>query len=325
MQRAACESMRRVSWLLPAAGLVAVGLTSGRAEACVYFVGVVAAHPSGPILPANDSIVLQLNLVDRSQIAVDATVDGESVTVEETTILEGSAWWGADSLVRVDFPDGLLVPGASVELSVAVSSSSDPSFDVAYTVGSADNSELLGRWRDVSLSMEVQPISTESCGAPDLYILEAAPTDATASPLPAARSRFVELVVYPALEPGEAVVTSVSSAERVWAIASFETEVEAADLCARLSVSDASGARETVLDTCDLCERFPELCVSSDDGCACSVDGRGSPWRAAGMLLGLVGLIAARTGRRLGRSLSPRARAHRGAGARSRNGPPPRP
>lgn len=325
MQRATCRSMRCVSWLLPVVGLVVVGLTSGRAAACVFVSGVVAAHPSGPVLPANDSIVLQLISVDGSQFAVDATVDGESVTVGDTTILEGSSWWGTDSLVRIDFPDGLLVPGASVELSVAVPLASHSSLDVAYTVGSADNSDLVGRWGDVSFSMELQPMSNDSCSTPEFHVLEATPTDTAVSSLQAERSRFVELVVYAEGEPGEALVTSVSNAERAPAVASFATEAEAADLCARLSVSDAAGARETVLDTCDLCESFPELCVSSDDGCACSADGRGSPWRAAGMLLGFVGLVVARTGRRLGRPLSPRARAHRGGGVRSRNGPPQRP
>lgn len=320
MPRARCRRMRCVSWLPSFAGLVVVGLTTGRAEACVYFVGVVAAYPSGPVLPANDSIVLQLNLVDRSQIAVDATVDGESVTVGDTIILEGSSWWGTDSLVRVDFPDGLLVPGASVALSVAVSSASNPTFDVAYTVGSADNSDLVGRWGDVSLSMELQPISNESCSAPELYVLDATPTDTTSSSLQAERSRFVELVVYPEGEPGEAVVRSVSTAERTPVVASFAKGTEAEDLCARLSVSDASGTRETVLDVCDLCERFPGLCVSSDDGCACSADGRGSPWRAASMLLGFVGLLAART-----RRLSLRGRARREGGVRSRTGHPQRP
>lgn len=173
-------------------------------------------------------------------------VDGEVVTVGTATILDGSSWWGTNSLVRVDFPDGQLVLGAGVELSVSVPSVSGGALDVAYTVGSADNSELRGRWEDVSLSMEYQPLPTESCGVPYLYRLEVVPTDTTAPPLGGQRSRSVELVVYPEGEPSEAVVRSVSTAERTSAVTSFVQGTDIADLCVRLSVSDASGARETV-------------------------------------------------------------------------------
>jgi len=297
MQHAVLDGMCCIRHLLSVAAILVVGLASGRAEACELVVGVPWAYPSGSVLAANDSIVLPLQLAEASELLLDATVDGEPVAVETTTILDGSSWWGTSSLVRVDFVDGLLVQGATIELSVSVPRASNGSLDVAYTVGSADNSELLQRWEEVSLSMEFQPQPSESCGVENLYRLEAAPTDEVVASHQGERSRFVELVVYLQDEPGETVATSVSSAERTATITSFVQGPEVAELCVRVSVTDASGVRETVLDACDLCERFPELCDPVDDGCACSADRRGGPWRAVGMLLGVVGLVAARTRR----------------------------
>lgn len=247
------------SFLLAAA---AVALPGSNAEACDYQAGINGSHPDAEaVVAANDAIVLAVLETNFVAFDVEVQLEGASVQSEGLMLVEGRTTFLDSDFVQLDLSPAVLTEGDA--LTVSVSSQGLSGLEASYTVGPADESPLLPASLGATLDLEFVPFDeSDSCGVPDRY-RAAVSLDAAIEHTAGQRTRFVQLAFYPADgNPADAVGRSARAVREPISeiFGSFPADEDLATLCAEVSVFDTSGEQEVLLEDCDLCDSFPDLC-----------------------------------------------------------------
>lgn len=264
-----------------------VALASTEARACSIAGGVRSVHPaSDTTLPENDRIVLSLLLASTGDLGLTVQVDGQDVAFETQTRFSEVSVFPVTTFVEIVLADGSAPEGSTVTVQSEGSDVLDGSVDLSYVVGPADDSPLVGPSIEPMLSLRFVPAEEgDTCGVPDRYASNVEFGSAF-DLADGQRTRFFELLYYRADDP-DAVVARGASAPGEFG-SSVSTSIpggeDVSTLCAQVSVQDARGESEVVLEDCDLCTSYPDACADAD-GQGCAVGGDRSVSWALGLLL----------------------------------------
>ena len=302
------RSMFALGLLLP--GTMAT-LWGTDAQACDWAPGVQSVHPSSAsTLASNDAIVVAMLDASLEPENVQVLIDGAAVETESPLLFDGQSVFLPIDHHVLTLPEGALAEGSSVVVNRLDEDDGSASELATYTVGAADESPLLGDEIGAAIEVSFMPADEgDSCGVPDNYSAHLV-LDAPVGFEDGARSRFIELVFYPADQGPEAAIgRTVRSADdgSVEFYASAPGDADPSTLCARASVTDVSGEAQLLVEDCTLCDSFPELCedgggetdgeAESDSDSAGGAEGGsgggcnvgGAPGGFALVLLGMLG------------------------------------
>ena len=279
--------------LLPA---VVVSLASPDAEACSFETGFQGAFPpSGSTLAANDSIILALLWTHVSELGLSVQVDGEDVPFETSTRFPEKLVFLSNDFIEIAFPGGTPPVGSTITVRGESGTEFGNPLELTYVVGPADDTPLIdaGGEPEMSLSL-ISPEEGDTCGIPERYSASAT-IPQELNDADGERTRFLQMTFYraeggPTSVVGRGVAGPGDRGSRI--SANFPGGEDPSTLCAQVSVDDAFGNSEILLEDCDLCGSFPEVCEQDEDQ-SCSVGGRGSfPWTLA--LLAFAGVVRRR-------------------------------
>lgn len=252
--------------LVRTASLLALAATASwadTAEACDWAPGIVTTYPSaGTTLAANDRVVVSVleSAVEDDDFRVQ--VDGVDVPFQVSKRFDGRSVFLSTDFFEITPDSASLTEGSSLTVDV-VGEDGEPDPLAVYNLGAVDDTPLLPAEPAASLEVEFSAADEgDSCGVPDQYRAFVT-LDEALSFSDGERSRFLVLTVHPANGgPDAAVGRSVRVADEPLSeiSASAPGDLDPATLCVRATVSDAEGDEQLLLEDCDLCESFPELC-----------------------------------------------------------------
>ena len=266
---------------------------AAEARACSIAEGLQSVHPPpGSTLAENDRIVLALLLAGVDDLGLSVQVDGADVEFETQTRFSEVSIFPGETFVEIVLADGSAPEGSTVTVQGESPDGFGLSLDLSYVVGPADDSPLVESALDPMLSLRyVAAEEGDTCGLPNRYSSNVDFGDAFELE-EGQRTRFFELIYYRADQGPDAVVARGASAPRDFgssASTSIAGGEDLSTLCAQVSVQDALGQSEVVLEDCDLCASHPEACAAGDEQ-GCSVVGdRSLSWAMLFVLLGGLG------------------------------------
>lgn len=269
-------------------------LASPEAQACSIIEGVQSVHPpTGSTLAENDRITLSLLLLSASSLDLSVQVDGEDVPFEVLPRFSGVSLLPTRSYAEIVLAEGAAPEGSTITVQGDADGFGN-AVSLSYVVGPADEAPLIDEGIDPSLSVSFIPAEDgDTCGIPDRYSSAVEFADVSEAE-DGERTRFLELVYYRADQGPDAVVARSVNVPRgtdARVSATIASGEDLSTLCAQVSVHDARGESEVVLEDCDLCSSNPDACAGADSqGAGCTIGGD----RSAGWALGLLALFGLR-------------------------------